>query len=317
MQADYSITSMGSITLTPGQFEALLASLGAQQAATVEALLARGGSQPDVVRTTISGPIGWADLPTLDPNDPAGIDRWFLAFETKLKAARLDQSRWAERFEECPRVPQHLKSRLPADALTDYVMTRRWVLREHGPLDPVGYFRAKIYGVKGDARDQVRKELEEYLVLYNRAAADCEGSPWSKRDLLYPFIHAFGEEVSQALARDLGFALGHDDPFEQLYIRAPDAPSGRTLLHRIQEAEGGHRRKRLRTPDERKRGACQGCGGSCRDRRTCPAQGKACHNCQSMHHFAAVCRKPSREDRFGGAERTNPFRLGQTAPPPR
>jgi hypothetical protein len=35
---------------------------------------------------------------------------------------------------------------------------------------------------------------------------------------------------------------------------------------------------------------CQGCGGSCKNRMSCPAQGKTCNVCKIKHHFASVCR---------------------------
>jgi len=35
---------------------------------------------------------------------------------------------------------------------------------------------------------------------------------------------------------------------------------------------------------------CSGCGGSCQDRRQCPAQGRACNKCGKPNHFATVCR---------------------------
>ena len=84
-----------------------------------------------------------------------------------------------------------MKARLPAEALTDYAAARRWVLKEHGPLDPVGHFRWLMYAVRGETRDTVRQELENLLALHNRAAADANGQPWSKYELIHPFIHAF------------------------------------------------------------------------------------------------------------------------------
>ena len=139
---------MGSFTFTPDQFEELLTRLGNQNVKALEPLIARlgrPGSAAETLRTSVvSGPVGWSDLPVLDTSDPAGIDQWFVLFEVKLKAARIEPEKWAERFEECPRVPQEVKSRLPADAITDYALTRKWVLKEYGPLDPVGYFRDKI-----------------------------------------------------------------------------------------------------------------------------------------------------------------------------
>ena len=325
---------MGSISFTPEQFEALLARMG------------NSATGPEVVRSSvISGPVGWADLPMLNSSDPAGIDGWFLAFEAKMKAGRVEATRWAERFEECPRVPQDIKTRLTPAALTDYAVARQWVLKEHGPLDPVGYFRAKIYAVKGEARDQVRKELQDLLVLYNRAAADFKGPTFTKRDLIYPFINAFPTEFSQLLAKDLGFALSHEDPFDQLYHRAPEAvSSGLTLLNQVQEsleqptkrakkaestedkldymmAQLAAMKERLPGGGERHwkadESACSGCGGSCPDREVCPARGRVCYNCQMVNHFASVCLKPRTQQRTPQNDRSRPFRRGPASHRPR
>ena len=97
-------------------------------------------------------------LPSLDTTKPSGVDAWFLKFESRMKAAQVAVSLWAEKVEECPRVPQSIKTRLPCEALTDYAATRLWVLKEHGPLNPVGHFRAMIYKVRGETRDTVREE---------------------------------------------------------------------------------------------------------------------------------------------------------------
>jgi hypothetical protein len=40
---------------------------------------------------------------------------------------------------------------------------------------------------------------------------------------------------------------------------------------------------------------CAGCGGSCKNRLSCPAQGKTCSTCGTKHHFASVCRKGSKK----------------------
>ena len=262
--------------------------------------------------------MSWSDLPVMETSDPCGIDGWFVSFEVKLKAVRVDPSRWAERFEECPRVPQEVKSRLPADALTDYTLARKWVLREYGPIDPVGTFRAKLYGVKGEGRDKVRKELRELLVLYNRAATDFGGPIFTQRDLIHPFVQAFPDEIRQSLMKDLAFAFTHDDPFEQIYHRAPEfLPDRVTMLSRMQDNKE-RPQKRFRPTFDRPRGTCPGCGGSCPDRRSCPAQGRVCNNCQALHHFASVCRKPRmHQSRMPDNDRSQyPFRQGPANPPP-
>jgi hypothetical protein len=45
------------------------------------------------------------------------------------------------------------------------------------------------------------------------------GPKFTHRDLIYPFMRAFPDEVRQTSQKDLGFALGHDNPFDQLYHR--------------------------------------------------------------------------------------------------
>ena len=59
--------------------------------------------------------------------------------------------------------------------MKDYAATRRWVLKEHGPLNPVRHFLSMLYRVRGEERDKIREELQNLLVLYSRAAVDFEG----------------------------------------------------------------------------------------------------------------------------------------------
>ena len=332
-----------ALTFTAEQFEALVARLAPANSQ---------GPHPEAVRAAvIAGPVAWSDLPTLDPSKPSEVDAWFMKFEAKLKAAKVEAHRWAEKLEECPRVPQSLKTRLPAEALTDYATARRWVLKEHGPLNPVGHFRAMIYRVRGDTRDKVREELENLLVLYNRAAGDFDGPVFSKHDLIHPFIDAFPSETSQGLTRDLAFAMAQGDPFEQLYYRAPEkGQPSETMLSVLEEApEPEPKRPRMmerrsnyedtQSPprdstqekldrvlsqlaaitersdggQERNRTPCSGCAGRCRSREDCPAQGRTCHNCGALNHFAAVCRRPRFPRQYQAAR---PFRQGpQRAPP--
>ena len=43
---------------------------------------------------------------------------------------------------------------------------------------------------------------------------------------------------------------------------------------------------------------CQGCGGSCIDRRQCKARGQTCYKCKQLDHFASVCRSGIRTQPF-------------------
>ena len=336
-----------AITLTDEQFRLLLAQYGNAQAP------AQPTSAPHFVRKEmVAGPVAWSDLPSLDTTKPSGVDAWFLKFESRMKAAQVAVSLWAEKFEECPRVPQSIKTRLPGEALTDYAATRLWVLKEHGPLNPVGHFRAMIYKVRGETRDTVREELEHLLVLYNRAANDTNVPQWSKFDLIHPFIDAFPAETSRVLSRDLAFALAHEDPFEQLFHRAPqDALSSDSILNVAQEDIQRVKRVRVTDPTQEKLDLllsrltaidqqrptmlegggkpCAGCGGNCRQRNLCPAQGRVCHKCGVANHFSSVCRKQHRYNqgqlpidrgRFSQEQqpisRNRPFRQGPPRQPP-
>jgi hypothetical protein len=259
---------------------------------------------------THSSNIVWKDLPSLELAEPANIDKWFVAFEVKLKAARVIEGKWAEKFDECPKVPQEVKNRLPANVLLDYKLIRLHVLKEYGPLDPVGFFRARLYVVKGTTREFVRRQLEEILTLYNRVAADFSGPLFEKKDLLYPFISAFPPAVSANLKKDMGFALMNDDPFEQLFHRAPVAPSseseGSDAVLAIIEPEKKRPREeesatenlanvlasilqmqRSNNVDDR---PCTRCGNS-HERDNCPAINLTCFKCGGPGHFSNRCRK--------------------------
>ena len=287
---------------------------------------------------TVWGPTSWTDLAMLDLSKPDTIDAWFVAFEQKVRAARVVETRWAEKFNECPRVPQGVKSRIPTDSADEYKKLRLAMLKEYGPLNPVGYFRAQLYAVKGATRDVVRRRLEELLTLYNRAAADHNGPEFTKMDLIYPFIQAFPPAITADLQRDLGFALGQVDPLEQLFHRAPVGPVGSlqvekqaeeasTLLAVARPSGSGKKRQRVEvessgpttselaaaiTEMSRSIGKlarrCSGCGGQCEEKEQCPAFGKACHNCGGRDHFASACR--SRNQRAGGFQRSQQRQRG-------
>lgn len=49
-------------------------------------------------------------------------------------------------------------------------------------------------------------------------------------------------------------------------------------------------------PVKRPRGHCRNCGGSCTSRDQCPAQGRECHRCHKMNHYASVCQSAPASD---------------------
>jgi hypothetical protein len=95
-------------------------------------------------------------------------------------------------------------------------------LEAHGPLEPLGYYRARLHQVRGTSAPAVRAQLRRLLGLYNRAAADF-GVPQSRlteRDLVYPFLLAVPEAVRSRLMEGLKLALQQVDPLEVLYRAA-------------------------------------------------------------------------------------------------
>jgi hypothetical protein len=249
--------------------------------------------------------VTWKDLNPLELSVPEKIDLWFMAFETKLSASQIPPSHWAQKFVECPHVPPELKSRLPSHILNEYRTIRRSILDDLGPRDPVGFFRASLYAVSGTSRETIKRQLEEILVLHNRACVDRSEPVWEKRTLLYPFIRAFPEPTRTTLFSDLGFALGFSDPVEQLFYRAPatslafpDLPSSLcpVSVPLTQSAVPAPFSINAVAPpnyrrESRGNSLCQGCGGQCASRSQCPAFGRDCHNCGTPNHFASCCRK--------------------------
>jgi hypothetical protein len=270
--------------------------------------------------------VTWKDLNPLDLSIPEKIDLWFQTFETKLSASQIPPSHWAQKFVECPHVPPELKSRLPSSVLTDYHTIRRTILDDLGPRDPVGFFRSALYNVSGTSRDTIKRQLEEILILHNRACRDHSEPIWEKRTLIYPFITAFSEPTRTNLLSDLGFALGFPDPVEQLFYRAPatslafpDLPSSlcpiSTPLSLNAVAPFPPQPYRR---ESRGNSPCQGCGGQCTSRSQCPAFGRDCHNCGTPNHFASCCRKPrSNHPNQSPASPPNssPFRPRSQRPP--
>ena len=109
--------ALSSVTLTGEQFAALMAEMrsgtGASNATTAE-----------VARAVVQGPMSWRDMPKLDLAKPGEVDHWFLGFEVKLRAARIPEDRWAEKFEECPGVPPTAKAALTSSGADKWRLRR-------------------------------------------------------------------------------------------------------------------------------------------------------------------------------------------------
>ena len=195
-------------SFTNEQFEQLLARLTVPPVPTPQRIITSSNS--------------WTDLPDLDVSRADKVDEWFLAFESRMKARTVEEARWLEKFDECPRVPREVKSRIAGEeGIATYEQLRLLVLKVYGPLDPVGYFRAQMYKVGGTHREEIRSRLQRLLTLHNRAAKDNGRAEFGDSDLIYPFVQAFPPEQSARLQETMAFAYATPDPFDTLYRTAP------------------------------------------------------------------------------------------------
>ena len=132
----------------------------------------------------------WSDVDEY-PGACMTVDNWFVSFEAKLAAAQVPREKWAKVFMECPKVKIEYKRTVAARGLaspvgqpamrpaivdvpsprveaqgeepeyfTAYDRIRRYLLRSHGPVLPLGMFEEQIWSVKADTREEVVAQLE-------------------------------------------------------------------------------------------------------------------------------------------------------------
>lgn len=178
--------------------------------------------------------MSWNQLPKLDLAVCAELDSWFLSFEARMAAARVPEEYWAAKFVECPSVDESLKVRVRGMEPFTYFTLRRKILQEHGPIDPVNYFKREMYRVRGNNAEDVRETLTKLLTLHNRAAQDDGSQGLRERDLCYPFLEAFPSSVQSSLERQLALIFAQEQPFEHLYRLAP---SKKVAVEECQVAE--------------------------------------------------------------------------------
>lgn len=169
----------------------------------------------------VAGRVSWNQLPRLDLAQSAEIDTWFLSYEARMTAARVPEEAWASRFLECPSVDESLKVRARDLVPLTYRQLRGTLLAEHGPIDPVNFYKRELYRVQGGNREDVRESLMKLLTLHNRAARDDEQPYLRERDLCYPFVEAFPSNIRVELEQKLALVFAQINPFEQLFRLAP------------------------------------------------------------------------------------------------
>lgn len=216
----------GQVVMDAGQLAHIMnALLDRIQAAPVAPM---PGAAMDMVREQR---VNWGQLPKLDLSNGAELDSWFLSFEARMTAARILEENWPLRFLECPMVEEDIKVRVRLLLPGTYQEVRRTLLKEHGPIDPVNYFRLELYRVRGSHREEVREALMKILTKLNRAADDDRREKLLPQDLCYPFMNAFPSSVKAALERQFALAFAQVDPFEHLFRLAPSKQSVSADLH--------------------------------------------------------------------------------------
>ena len=59
--------------------------------------------------------VSWAGVPKLDFSQPEENESWFLSFEARMQAARVEEANWLSRFLECPEVNESVSPLLLHD----------------------------------------------------------------------------------------------------------------------------------------------------------------------------------------------------------
>jgi len=299
--------------------------MDAEQFQQFMGLLAATSDRPGRPSTKVS----WATLSELSTAEPDHLDKWFVEFETLLTATRVPSGDWLEKFVECPKVPEHLKSRVREEVAEgpefDYATLRRTLLTEFGPIEPVAFFKRKMHHLKCPTATEAKQQLTTLLELHNRAARDHEDGKLHPRSLCYCFMDALPPSLGQHLKANYALAAMNSQPLEQLFKMAkakedaadpgdsafltaswpdsrkrnrspppsPNSPPSITaalalLAQRLDCLEDPSRSGQPR--GKASRSACQGCGGGCDQRSSCPAQDKECFRCHRVGHFGAVCK---------------------------
>lgn len=210
------------------------------------------GDAPLRVETAREQRVNWDRVPKLDLARGDQLDNWFLSFESRMQAARVLEENWPLRFLECPGVEEAVKVRIRDIVPLTYRNLRRAILKEHGPIDPVNFFKRAIFKVRGSSREDVKEKLLTLLTSHNRAAEDEGIAHLHERDLCYPFIDAFVGAVKVDLERQLALVFAQENPFEHLFRLAPSkVTSELALLEQVPSGVDDYR--------EESAGGCECC----------------------------------------------------------
>ena len=259
------------------------------------------------------GRVSWSNFPKLDLSEADKLESWFLSFEARMQAGRVPEENWMGRFLECPEIDESVKARVRSFEVKTYQELRLALLKEHGPIDPINFYRRAMYRVKGVTREEIREQLIDLFIKHNRACFDEGREVLRLKDLCYPFINAFSSTVRHDLEQKLALVFAQVEPFEHLFRMAPskqDLSEFNLIQSSVRRIAMSPRSsnenqvvsfKRYRkngVHESNKRRSCYGCGGLCRDRNNCPARALKCFNCNKVGHIKKVCTSPPRSNPF-------------------
>jgi hypothetical protein len=83
--------------------------------------------------------VDWDGLEEMSLRAPQDPDRWFMAFEARVKAARVPEAEWAPRLASCLKFPAAFKEKFVVQLERSYGELRTAGLRANGPRYPVSY----------------------------------------------------------------------------------------------------------------------------------------------------------------------------------
>ena len=194
-----------------------------------------------------------------DTRDPLvvldSVDKWFLAFKTRLRSHGIPDAMWVEKFVECPSVPEHLKSRVreAEGAEPTHAALRQRMLTEFGPIEPVAYYKRQLHHLHCATATEAKERISVLLELHNRAAVDHEEGKLLPRSLCYCFIDALPQAIRQHLEANYALAAVAPQPLEQIFemAKAQEAVSASSVLlaGAMPDPQVGRKRARTQSGD--------------------------------------------------------------------